>query len=620
MKNKTLHIIDAPLKEPPQEGRLLYWRTWDAPDGESALALAVSSQEKTRDEFLQWIHDFAEMPFFGATVRQHMRLKDGFSAWWLSQIFERHPSVYGQSLFEIFKLRAFEVWLEDQDFFHIVLHSNDALLHSTIAALCKAMGRSFFSGAGEKIEKKNTWYDTYSSLRFTARLFQAIRYLLRWLWQERRFVPFRANISQRRGLAIASWFPNYDEKFAKKGKFHSKYWMSLHELIDNAHFPVHWLLVFISGSMTFPEAVRMRDSFAKQTGHTLTFWQECVSWESCWRILRDWVRVACKAFHFVEKLDELCHWPHSRLVITPYIRPLWLSSFAGTALIHSLLFREGIEGWSKGIGAQSAVITPSEFQVWERILFRHARKMGTPKCLAATHSTLGFGDFRCFASPDYWKNSEFLMQMPDSCLCNGDILQVFMAQGKFPQNKTETVEAVRYMYLAKASSVSPINIPDTLLVTTTYYASEVDAQLRVLSEAMAQGLPASIRKVLLKAHPGLPLTPFLERYFPKNTEFEIATKPISELLLPNVVVYAGNSTTVSVEASYLSVPVLVQEAVDDFSLSPLANVKGAVFVRTARDLLRELESPAPVKFPKDFFYLDPMLAKWKQVLNQLFPQ
>jgi surface carbohydrate biosynthesis protein (TIGR04326 family) len=610
MGSSPLCIIDEG-HTPDCDGVRVYWRSWEAPGGHSALAIQSASQKVVREEFLQWVHDFAETPISGTCVRDRLRLPDGFSAWWISRIFERYPTLYDGGLYEIFKLRALELWADGQDIRHIELYSGNPYLRAVIQSWCDASGRTCRMVPEKSVKK-------HSKRRLSGNFLKILRYVLRWLWKERRLFPFHRKIPRQQGIAIATWFPNYDMGEAFKGRFRSNYWLSLHNLLDAAPVPLHWLLLYIGERKDLSAQIAERNRFTQNMPQSLTFWQECVDIRACLRALRNWRIVAKAALSFDEHIAGLCRWPASRLSIEAYIRPLWEDSTSGIHLMRHLLFREGIEAWLAAIGPQTAVLAPSELQVWERVLYRHARIIGNPRIYATMHSIVGPGAFRFFVAPDTWAIDEFLRQMPDCFLCNGTASTDFMSRGGFPAQRLSLVESLRYQYLADHTVAEYTDPPDTLLVTTTYAAKEVETQIGILAQAIKKGLPEHIRRVVIKAHPAHPVEPHLKRHFPIGGKSETTAIPLSELLVAGTAVYAGNSTTAAVEAAYCGLPVFVQEAVDDFNLSPLAGRPGICFVRTADDLIAALQNPVPASLPEDFFLLDAELPRWKALLNEIF--
>lgn len=602
------------------DGVHLHWRTWDAPDGYSIPTLQDTRQKKTQAEYLAWLHAFAETPADGMNVRERLRLSDGFSAWWLTILFTRHPELHRGALFEIFKLRALEEFIKEKDFRHIVLDSPDPRLRAVVSAWCAHTGRTCrLSSPPQKMTRfsrsvRNAWRNTPP-----AQMYQAGKELLHWWKTERRFFPKApASLPQNEGCACATWFPNVDMEAAAKGAFISNYWGELCSLLEAQHIPVHWLLIHYEGAAKCKNNIALRDGFLRgNTPGSLLFWEECTDARTLWRVWRNRLRVLLAARALDAHIPRLCAWPDSDLNIAPYILPLWRESTRGAWLTRQLLLYEGIAAWAHLIGRQKAVFAPSELQGWERALYRHMRKQGTDKLYAAMHSVAWPLDTRFAIDPRSWDVPEFREQMPEIFLCNGSRSQAEMRQSGFPVERLGAVEALRYQHLAPPTSST--RIPSRLLVVTSIHKNEVAGQLRTLAEALSTG-EKPFQNILLKAHPGFPVEEELRRYFPEGGAPETVTDPLRDLLTPATMVYAANSTTAAVEAAYLGLPLVVQAADDNFNLSPLAGQKGVRFVHNAAELSRALHNPPFSCVERDFFFLEPELPRWQSILQRVLQE
>ncbi len=611
---KTAIIIDNAL---PVEhlGKKVYWRTWEAPDGISALALQVEQQKQTQKEFLQWVHKFGEAELNGKSICEHLRLPDGFSAWWLSKIFERHPAVYGSGLYEIFKLRAFEQWADQNGIQELVLYTDNPELLLTLSDWCKRTGREFTlkSSLKNSLNHKPNGSSLKNLLFF--RFLLALKQVFGWWWHERRHFARTPSAQLKKGVAIAAWFPNLDESAREQGLFVSKYWMALHSVLNKLQLPVQWILIPIGDRAKYSDYNKIKTEFAQNSSHTFTFWQECFSYSDIPTLLKNWLFVAVRGRKLTAHIGKVCNWPNSKLNISSYIIPLWEDSVCGNYHSISMLLYICFKKMPELIGPQELLISPSELQLWERILFGSARQQGTKTICAAMHSMVGSGDFRFFLEDKAWKIPEVRQQMPDYFLCNGSAAHDFMCKGGFPHEYLKNVEALRYPYLDE-TPLAPSKLPiKRLMVATTYYAPEVETQIRILSEAMELGLADNIADIFIKPHPAHPVEPYLQKYFKKQTAPRVDTSPLPELLQQDTMVYAGNSTTVAVEAVYKGMSLTIQDAIDDFCLSPMGTVSGVYFIRTAKDLIQAAQSPPFVDMPEDFFFLDKNLPKWKKILS-----
>ena len=345
------------------DGVRLNWRTWHAADGHNILALQESRQGTTRREFLQWLHAFAETPIDGMNVRERLRLADGFSAWWLTILFTRHPELHRGALFEIFKLRALEEFIKEKDFRHIALESPDPRLRTVVSAWCARTGRTCSLSPlpskriGLSRSARNTWHNTPP-----AQMYQAGKELLHWWKTERRLFPKApTSLPHNEGYACATWFPNVDMKAATKGVFVSNYWGGFCSLLEAHDIPVHWLLIHYEGAAGCSKNIALRGRLLQgNSSSSLLFWEECTDKRTIWRVWRNRLRVLRAARALDAHIPALCAWPDSDLNIAPYILPLWRESTRGQWLTRQLLLYEGVAAWTRLIGRQKAVFAPSE--------------------------------------------------------------------------------------------------------------------------------------------------------------------------------------------------------------------------------------------------------------------
>ncbi|MCL2123639.1 MAG: hypothetical protein FWH34_06065, partial [Desulfovibrionaceae bacterium] len=203
---------------------------------------------------------------------------------------------------------------------------------------------------------------------------------------------------------------------------------------------------------------------------------------------------------------------------------------------------------------------------------------------------------------------------PERIYTNGrGAMQEMLAAGYAPE-QLGVIEALRYMYLVDTGPVHAAKGEKCLLLATSFFADETDAQLAVLGQAAEDGVLDGMR-VCIKAHPYLPVERRLARFFPHGGAPEIVSRPVEELLVSGVVVWASNSTTVALEAALRGLPVMVQAAENDFDLCPLQGVSGLVRIRTSADLARALASVSCLRLPRDYLALDPALPRWRKLLD-----
>ena len=618
LSDKKLTLLDSTDMHEPS-GLCMHWHRRNIPQGHySAPALAESRLHKTRAEFLDWVHQVGEAEVEGKSIAQHFAASDGFSSWWLSPLFERYPWIYGKDLFEIFKLRALELFLEQFEVAEVVLYSGDAKRIHAVTALCAASGRQCkvmqpaqAQPAQPLVARIKQWCRKQRVQHVAVAAVLTIRFLLRWFMSVRRHFPRKPAVSPNRGIVVGTWFPNHDLKAAAVGQFVSSYIPGLMPILEKAGSSVHWF--FVQARDDAAEAVRQRDEVVGNYAG-MTFWEECVGVRDTISALAESLRMVCVARKLAGHIDRLSQWPGSRINVRPYIQKLWDDGISSDASVSRLLLRRGIKNYVRIIGPQRVFLTTSELQFWERLLFCEAHKQHIP-CIAMQNSIISEIDFRSFLTENMVKSADIMCQMPDTFVCNGRAAYDIMVQGGYPPSRLSSAETLRYQYLSEVS-VDTCAMPARLVVVVGYGADEIHEQLGLLREALRSGAGSRYDEIVIKGHPAHPISDLLkEMNFAQYGAVEVKT-PVGELLKEPAVFYVANSTAVAIEVMYARHPLIVQGLEDDFNFSPLSGQKGVCFVHTPQELRQALENPQPAALQDDFFFFGTDLGEWKKILSK----
>lgn len=650
-----LHIIDA--SPPPQcNGKILLWNRFSENDSiDSILDQQEAFFDETRAEFLCFIHKFGEYSINGRPLRDCLRLPKGFSLWWLTRFFERHPAFFGANLFEIFKLRALERLLHSMQPHSVCLHTTNMQLVRTVCDLCKNQNIPFEHCDPAQANPKDAQQAGHSAacnanptaaatpcaspflgklirLRRCAMVNRAAnalaitRYAWRWWRDVRRQFPAVPAVARRSGLLLGTWFPNVDANEAKQGRFRSKYWENVHDILAECGKPVHWFFIHGDPASKAAENIRLRTAFLQNEPDTvdMTFLEECIT---PWGALRAWLSamfVAWKARGILQHLPSVMRWPNSNLNVYPLLAGIWKDSTQGDHLMRMCFFLEGIRRYCALIGPQQAVITSSELQFWERLLFLEQRNLGCKRIYAAQHSVIRDADFRFFVAPDTWSIAEFRKMMPDTFFCNGKKAYDSMHKSGFPPDRLGLLEATRFMHLTMPECTQP-SPPQRLLVVTSYFSSPAERTLKILGEALRiakhenqHAINALLRNVTIKGHPYLPVENLLPMFFdspPPTVQGAIETH-----LTPGTVVFADSATSVGLLALCRGLPLIECTPEDDFDMGITHGLVGRQQVKNARELLHALMllatmAQTPHLPLADIFCIDAGLPRWQNLLK-----
>lgn len=555
----------------------------------------------------------------GRPLREVLRLGDGLSGWWISDIFERHPSFYGPVLFEIFKLRAFERYMEGRSPTQIELYSKNKVLAQVLEQWCQRKGHGFLWHSRPcctktlackrwwriKVSLKNSWFGDALRLAWM---------LKNWWGAIRGLYPEKPKVRQQEGILVGTWFPNIDSKKAKQGEYYSRYWENAHELFKETKKYIHWFWIYAGPEADRSKAVALRNLFQKSNSENqdFTFWEECVTPLLAWKALCQAWCMTWKGRHIFRHIKDICQWPNSSLNFTPLLHDVWKSSICGWSLLQKLLLHQAIKFYAILIGKQKTCLTSTELQFWERLLFRHFRAIGTKNIYGAVHTRISPADFRYFIAPQAWQDEEFLEFMPDSILVNGEAAWKALADSGVPPNRLQTVEALRFMRLREIQQEA-VGKPNRILVATSYYSQNNRAMLRTLAQAKKSSDLQILKNIIIKQHPMNNVEQDLRKYFEKIPE--LVSGPVENFLTAGTIVYTDSSTSVALLALYKNLPLIVHAPENNFDLGSLSDIEGVCFIRNSWQFLQALETCRIISLPSNYFNLNQKFSCWRRILT-----
>ena len=637
---KVLLVTGAAKAE--TEEAAVYWDLNDAPSGQFSLpGLVRENLLRIRAEHAAWACQTGLRVIGNASIADHLACGALLSMWWTSLIYERHPKMT-PALYEIYKLRAFEMFCEERGVQEIELVGGDGKLERTLATFCQRTGRGFGRRRGES--SKKTAPIVQRVYHFFPAPLRALGRFCCWLFAIKRKLPYRRRqktAGKSRAL-IATYFPNIDLHEAGLGNFVSRYWESLHGLLrgmakqEGEQF-VNWLFIrFPQPGLSFDQCLKLRDTFRKHArdGASFNYLEEFLTFSDLLAALSRWLRLCLKSAWIEKRASREFHFAESALNFWEYARADWAESFRGWRCLERCLQNLAFLRHAGEAGPMRFNLYPLENCPWERMLTVAARQIaGNGAVLGAQHSSLRPTDFRYFDDPATFSLVQCAIFQPDLICANGNSAMTQWLDFGTPKERLRQVEALRYLYLGGKSVGQPSRFsqlpPDPgeplaapgrkrLLVLASFFAGETGDLCEILARAYKSGLLGDF-SVTVKPHPYLPVHERLEALLgPDFDKLRFASGPLATELVPGVAVLAANSTTAAVEAAVLGLPLMVMQATDDFDLCPIQNVPALPRILTLEDLQRALAALAPVELPADYFDLEAGLPSWRALLEKYF--
>lgn len=601
--------------------RIVYWAEFDVPDGSDSMPLLVEKQAaELRKEYLSFVHDLGEYRLRGRSLREHLRLDEGFSFWWMTLIAEKAP-MRGTGIYKLFKLRALERLYLISGCEGIVLCSTDQALHQVLSSWCRNMDHSYRWYRDSKPRRRPTTGGWFRQLPLPV---QAIGTLLRMLWMRLKCVkPKRKSSAVGKQATVVTYFPNIDHGLAQQGVFRSRYWEGLHDILKQGSWAINWIFLYVQNEQcSFKEAIALRRRF-EQNLHSRDRYYFLTEFMNV-RVILDAVRTYLRLMLLSLTLRSALltsRFSGSSLNLWPILAKDWNASLRGPHAMEGSLMLSLFQRMVRTLPSQELGLYLWENQTWEKGLIHAWRKIQGSKLIGYQHSTLCFLDLRSFEDSRSYTLTAYPPLLPDVLAVNGRGAADLLLDVGFPKERLREVEAVRYTYLNQynlpvASDVKTEADKRNLLVVTGYMPSETADQLRLLGQVEEQGGLKEYSTIMVKPHPYCPVEGILQDVAPV-LDIEIVKKPLTLLWQQASVVYTANSTSAALEAAVLGLPLLIHQHARNLNLNPLVGLPTVNFVARTKDLINSLNSLRPTSIRQDYVCLDQRLSRWRSLLHDL---
>ncbi len=213
----------------------------------------------------------------------------------------------------------------------------------------------------------------------------------------------------------------------------------------------------------------------------------------------------------------------------------------------------------------------------------------------------------------------FSIPQADFTALNGKAAIKAYLSVNYPKESIVECEALRYGYLnnrhlrrdrqvARQGSEDTINV----LILGELVPSGTARTLHLLEQAASY--ISSHTTYVVKPHP---VVPFDASDYPL-LDLKIDTRPLEDILYDFDIAYSSNMTSAAVDAYLSGLPVVIMLNDDELNFSPLRGQKDVRFVTSPKELAEALEfSKHGVNArpnSNDFFFLDPVLSRWQNLL------
>jgi surface carbohydrate biosynthesis protein (TIGR04326 family) len=623
--NSSMVLLDESGQWDEDAKVIAHWTKPNVPPHQESIPQKVEEQAlQIKNDYLAWVYDLGQHKVNNQTLTSYLQLFENFSLWWMTKVAAKSPFL-SPGIYQVFKLRALEKLYLKEKCEGLIYCGNNPIMHQVFRDWCQKIDHPYKRISEKRCQTKSEWTGVKKPIFHFPFWFQAFLYLVRnWFMGYRHIRP--GNINKTRNsiknqVTIVTYFPNIDMEKAREGRFYSRYWENFHRLLDDLPYAINWVWLYAkSDQASYKDAVSLRDKCNQHSPEKYRHFmlEEFFTPGVLIKCIKYYLKFYSKGFRLKE-IQKAFSFSDSKLNFFPILRHDWNSSIFGKDAMEGIVYSFLFDSMAKVLPANPWGLFISENQPYELALISGwKRNQKKTKIFAYQHSTLRALDLRLFYDARVFRTIETEKPpMADKLGLNGPNAYSLLKESQYPIEKITKIEALRYWNLVgrygSAKKAGPIS-DRTLLVVTGYLDHETKFQLELLHGAANQNGLADYKKIIIKNHPDLPVGKFLETLKPRF-QFTLTSQPLSELWSASDVIYCSNATTVSIEAGYLGIPVIIAGPGNWFNLSPLYGLLSVKYVTNAKMLCEELKNPTKINIPEDYFYLDDNMTLWKELLH-----
>ena len=619
--DRTLTVVEDYSFIPFKAENILLWDSFEESDGVLSIPKMVEEQVmELRTEYLNWTATLASSTIDGLPFRDQLstNLLNGGSYWWQTLIADKSP-YRTKGIYNVLKVRVLEKKIILENCRKLVYVGSDKLLAKLLKAWLTQQNCEFSwiykKPRKASVSKKKRLYD---QLPLIAQAFAYIGYIiLKRLRFSKHVKPDPDAV-----CSIVTYFPGIDLKKAKIGEFYSNYLGPLHNLLKQEGVSVNWIWMYSNMSqLSYKESVdfqsRLNKSSKKGNGRYLLL-EDFLNFRIFWKGLAYYLSLLRK-YYFYKRASSFFKFPESTLNFFAILKEDWKESFIGHTAVSNCMHMAAFHQASKEIPKDTKLMLYVwENQPWEQSLLSMRDRLYNTLFVGLVHTPANCALYNLKVFPGNTLeifSGKTGRRIPDILAAPGDISNSMLVDGGWPSDRVQTFEALRYMDLIniQSSKVLTNNKELKILIITGSIQSETELQIEMLSSAEKKGALKIFSKILIKPHPLIPVESMIKKY-KFHIPVDIVNQSLSELWPHSSVVFTSNSTSATVEAVYLGIPVIIMGSPDNLNINPLFGSKNVDFVYSVDMFCKKLSKLTLTVGPTiDFFELNPDLSRWKKL-------
>jgi len=594
---------------------------WDAckqaEDKYSIPQIIEARSDQFKAQYVDWLHQFGKTKFGDKRVIDHLLVRQDFSLWWMSLLFEK-SKWKSPGLYQVFQLMALEEILKSiDDIERIDVAVDSALVYQSINTWCESRGvYCNFTGISKQNSVVMSPTQLFARLPF---MLQAIiwftRYIILRKASNSTLPSYKPANKSKKNVCFISYFFNLNIEQIQQGVFRTKYWTNLHDVLTAHNAQVNWVHLFEKNRdcTQINQAVSLVGDLNRGDQSELhALVEQNISIDVIWHTLKDYFKSVISGLKINRQARKSFKIKEGGINFYPVLSKDWRCSLFGKTAISGCLYLNVFEKIFDELPMQDQGFYLMENQPWERSMAYAWKKGGHGRLVGVPHTVVSYWDLRHFYSAK--EHLESPIYEADLVAVNGAFSeQIYLASG-FPRDKLQRVEALRYLYLSDVKKVNTnVSVNKIrLLLLGDCDADIVNKQMKFAIDCLE--LANHRIELLVKPHP---LSPITSSDFPQ-VSFTVVTQPLNELTERYEVALASNSTAAAVDAYLSGKKTLIMLDCTSFNMSPLRGCGEVHFVRKAADVWSILQDYNPNDQQTesvDFFDLDAHLPQWRKVLD-----
>ena len=120
----------------------------------SITKLTEDWADELREEYFDWIHQLGNINLQGKSLIQILRIRESFSAWWLSLLVEKSNFYKSTYINEVLKILALNKWINNREIRELKIYTKNKKLKSALNVYCQTRKIKFKEF---KIIERHAW-------------------------------------------------------------------------------------------------------------------------------------------------------------------------------------------------------------------------------------------------------------------------------------------------------------------------------------------------------------------------------------------------------------------------------------------------------------------------------